>query len=102
MRMLLISIWIQFGQSSDERNSEESGKVFLDWVAEMQTIKSNSLPRKVFSYYHKFPATCFGGASLEASCFVAYFRAEVIEGIEISFLGGNAELLLSSNCSFLD
>ena len=103
MKMLLKSVWIRFGQFRDEKITEEDGKVFLDWVAEMQTIKYTSLPRKCFSATPKNTQLhIFSDASLEAMCIVAYFRAEVNDGIEISFVLGNAELLPSSSYLFLD
>ena len=93
MRMLLKSIWIRFGQIWDEKITEEDGKVFLDWVAEMQTIKYTSLPRKYFSATPKnVQLHIFSDASLDAMCIVAYFRAEVNDGKEISFVLGKCRI----------
>ena len=49
MRMLLKSIWIQHGQSCDERLNEEDKQIFMDWINEMQTIRETFLPKKYFS-----------------------------------------------------
>ena len=93
MRMLLKSIWIQFGRFWDEKITEEDGKVFFDWVAKMQTTKDTSLPRKYFSATPKnVQLHIFSDASLEAMCIVAYFRAEVNDGIEISFVLGKCRI----------
>ena len=87
MRMLLKSIWIRFGQSWDENINEEDKRTFLEWVKEMQSIKQTPLPRKYFSNIPKnVQLHIFSDASLEAMCIVAYFRGEIEEGIELSFV----------------
>ena len=93
MRMLLKSIWIRFGQSWDEKIADDEKQVFLDWVTEMQTIKNTSLPRNYFSDDPKnVQLHLFSDASLEAMCIVAYFRAEVNDGVEVSFVLGKCRI----------
>ena len=87
MRMLLKSIWIRFGQSWFEKIADGDKQVFLEWVTEMQTLKNISLPRNYFSDSPKnVQLHIFSDASLEAMCIVAYFRAEVNDGVEVSFV----------------
>ena len=103
MIMLLKCIRFRFGQSLDENISEEDQRIFFEWVKEMQTIKQTCLPRKYFSNIPKnIQLHVFSDASLEAMCIVAYFRAEVENGIEVSFVWGiapkNSCLLLVLSC----
>ena len=87
MRILLKSIWIRFGQSWDEKIADDDKQVFLEWMTEMQTIKNTSLPRNYFPDSPKnIKLHIFSDASLEAMCIVAYFRAEVNDGVEVSFV----------------
>ena len=59
----------------------------------MQTIKTTSLPRKYFSANPKnVELHIFSDASLEAMCIVAYLRAEVNDGIEVSFVLGKCRI----------
>ena len=59
----------------------------------MQTIKYTSLRRKYFSATPKnVQLHIFSDASLEAMCIVAYFRTEVIDGIEMSFVLGKCKI----------
>ena len=59
----------------------------------MQTIKYSSLPRKYFAASPKnIQLHNFSDASLEAICIVAYFRAEVNDEIEISFVLGKCRI----------
>ena len=93
MRILLKSIWIRFGQSWDEKSADDDEQVFLEWVTEMQTIKNISLPRNYFPDSPKnIQLHIFSDASLEAMCIVAYFRAEVNDGVEVSFVLGNCRI----------
>ena len=89
MGILLKSIWFRFGQSWGENISEEDKRIFFEWGKEMQTIKQACLPRKYFCNIPKNAELhVFSDASLEAMCIVAYFRAEVENGIEVSFVLG--------------
>ena len=93
MRMLLESIWIRFGQSWDEKFADNDEQVFLDWVTEMQSIKNTPLPRNYFSDNPKnVELHIFNDASLEAMCIVAYFRAEVNDGVEVFFVLGKCRI----------
>ena len=93
MRMLLKSIWIRFGQSWDEKIVDDDKQVFLDWVTELQTIKNTSLPRNYFSDNPKnVQLHFFSDSSLEAMCIVAYFRAEINDGVEVSFVLGKCRI----------
>ena len=87
--MLLKSIWIRIGQSWDEKIADDDKQVFLEWVTELQTIKNTSLPRNYFSDSPKnVQLYIFSDASLEAMCIVAYFRAKVNDGVEVSCVLG--------------
>ena len=93
LRILLKSIWIRFGQSWDEKIADDDKQVFLEWVTEMQTIKNTSLPRNYFPDSPKnIQLHIFSDASLEAMCIVAYFRAEVNDGVEVSFVLGKCRI----------
>ena len=71
----------------DEKIADDDKQVFLDWVTEMQTTKNPSLSRNYFSYNFKnVQLQIFSDASLEAMCIVAYFLAEVNDGVEVSFV----------------
>ena len=60
----------------------------------MQTNKRTSLFRKYFSNSPKnVQIHIFSDASLEAMCIVAYFRGELEEGIEVSFVLGNCRIV---------
>ena len=88
-RMLLKSIWIRFGQSWDENVADDDKQVILDWVKAMQINENTSLPRKYLSDNPKnVQLHIFSDASLEAMCIVAYFRVDVNDGVEISFVLG--------------
>ena len=98
--MLLKSIWIGFDQSWDETVSEEDKRIFLEWVLEMQTIERTSLSRKHFSKVPKnVQLHTFSDASLEAMCIVAYFRGELEDGIEVSFVLGKCGIAPSKQLS---
>ena len=91
--MLLKSIWIRFGQTWDEKIADDDKQVLLDWMTEMQTIKNTPLPRNYFSDNLKnVQLHIFSDASLEAMCIVAYFRAEVNDGVEVSFVLGKCRI----------
>ena len=93
MRMLLKSIWIRFGQSWDEKIADDDKQVFLDWMTEMQTIKNTPHPRNYFSDNLKnVQLHLFSDVSLEAMCIVSYFRAEVNDGVEVSFVLGKSRI----------
>ena len=53
IRMLLKCVWFRFGQSWDERITEEDEKIFIGWVTEMHRIKQTSLLRMCFSNISK-------------------------------------------------
>ena len=58
----------------------------------MQAIKSTSLPHNYFSDHTKnVQLHIFSDASLEAMCIVAYFRAKVNAGVEVSLFWANVE-----------
>ena len=93
MRMLLKSIWIRFAQSWDENISEEEKRIFFEWVQEMQTNRQTSLSPKYFSKIPKnVQLHIFSDASLEAMCIVAYFRGELEDSIEVSFVLGKCRI----------
>ena len=59
----------------------------------MQTIQNTSLPRNYFPDSPKnIQLHIFSDASLEAMCIVAYFRAEVNDGVEVSFVLGKCRV----------
>ena len=85
--MLLKSMWIRFGQSWDEKISNDDKQVFLDWVIKIQTKENTSLSWNYFSDNpEKVQLHIFSDASLEAMSIVAFFRAEVNDGVEVSFV----------------
>ena len=87
MRILLERIWIRFSQSWDEKTADDDKQVFLEWVTEMQTFRNTSLPRNYFLDSPKnIQLHIFSDAYLEAMCIVAYFRGEVNDGVEVSFV----------------
>ena len=102
MGLLLKCIWIRFGQSCDENINEEDKRIFFEWGKEMQTIKQTFLPQKCFSNIPKNVLLhVFSDATLEAMCIVAYFRAEIENGIEVSFVLGKCRIVPIKQLSIL-
>ena len=59
----------------------------------MQTIKNTSLLGEYFSDNHKnVQLNIFSDSSLEAMCIVTFFRAEVNDGVEVSFVLGKCRI----------
>ena len=66
----------------------------------MQTIKNTSLPRNCFYDNPKnVQPQIFSDASLQAMCIVAYFRAEINDGVEVSFVLGKCRIALNKQLS---
>ena len=79
---------------------DDDKQVFLVWVTEMQTSINTSLPRTYFSDNpQNVKLLIFSNASLEAMCIAAYFRAEVNDGVEFSFVLGKSRIALINHLS---
>ena len=75
MRILLKSIWIQYGQRWDESVSNEERACFLAWATELTSMRQVKLNRHYFiSLPGHMELHIFSDASLEAMAIVAYIR----------------------------
>ena len=87
MRILLKSIWIQYGQRWDESVSNEERACFLAWATELTSMRQVKLNRHYFmSLPGHMELHIFSDASLEAMAIVAYIRYQQKTGSEVSFI----------------